>query len=954
MKRCQHQGAGQVYSWGSGEMGQLGFPSLESLPKDQDGYPYQPRAALIPFPQRVVEIAGGDGHTSAVTDTGKLYSWGASACGQLGHDDTDGMPKDVEGYPYQPVPLRVETLVSCAFIVAIACGDAHSVAICQEGRLYSWGGGGCGQLGHSETSKMPKDEDGCPYQPTPRIVDSLRPYHISSIACGKAHTVAVSEPGRIFTWGAGACGQLGHPDTNSFPSDEDGYPFQPVPREVEELSPFKIVDTACGDVHTLALTDTGHLYSFGGGSYGQLGVNSVEKMPVDADNCPYLPTPRLVETLSNVIKLACGDSHSLTINKEGRVYCWGANSCGQLGISMENRSIEKDQDGIPHISIPEKIDQLLEFTIVDIACGEAHSLAVTSTGDLYSWGACSCGQLGLDGCDTMPVDNDGYPYQPVPTLVTNGFTSRPILKVACGGVHNLAITQSDHTLAECLANLFENAAELHADIAFCLEGGEFVCAHMCILKARCLVLYEFTRDRLATSPISGKVELLLENGDCRLVPGVQVDAKKNAFYDFLAFLYSSKLTAFHGPKSPPMSHILAVYHLAGRFQVHALLPQFRQAVRRQLAKKNPPDGSGVHSHLIDMSRALTGPRTTFDHEGNDTSSDADDWKIFFLTNGEALVVDNDVYKETVTKGTLLDLSSSSDDDNGETHTQSLETEMLELLHDTETADVTLVIQNTDEGEPIKIKVHAGILASRSQYYKALFCNAFKETKDNEFILPEELTYPRISALLEYMYADKWVEDDFEFCQEMLSIADCFAVLDLKQLCERVLISHINVDNVCSFFELADKHHCKRLRTRCKHFITGPKFCLVMKTNGFAELPKELIVEACQSHKSQPAPSHPTEPAPGAAATSGSKSGQTQREKLQGDVAQDHGQRNRRYNDQGRTHGLPPNAISTNTGTARNPHALPAVGTLPVIISPREEDDPGSPDTPHYHSPRVTP
>eukprot|EP00913_Durusdinium_trenchii_P023954 g22496.t1 len=380
---------GDVHSWGSGEMGQLGFPLLEDATHaavvakrcaDQDGYPYEPTAGLIKaFKQvKICQIAGGDGHTAAVTVHGKLYSWGASACGQLGHCDTAHMPKDVEGYPYQPDVC----------IVQIACGDAHTVALSREGLLYSWGGGGCGQLGHSETSKMPKDEDGCPYQLTPRVVEHLRPHVVSSVACGKAHTIAVSQRGRMFTWGAGACGQLGHPDTSSFPSDEDGYPFQPVPREVDHLKDFKdgggmkrrwkptgrqwpagkrrrcederiVIATACGDVHTLALTDDGYVYSFGGGSYGQLG--DVLAMPVDADNCPYMPTPQLVFGLEGIVRLACGDSHSLTIDRDGRLYCWGANSCGQLGImNPDDPRIRKDPDGIPHLPTPAIVEALAD------------------------------------------------------------------------------------------------------------------------------------------------------------------------------------------------------------------------------------------------------------------------------------------------------------------------------------------------------------------------------------------------------------------------------------------------------------------------------------------------------------------------------------------------------------------------------------------------------------------
>jgi alpha-tubulin suppressor-like RCC1 family protein len=62
------------------------------------------------------------------------------------------------------------------------------------GLVFSWGGGGCGQLGHRDTVAMPKDEDGCPYQPVPRLVEDIT-CKVKHISCGKAHTVAVAEEG---------------------------------------------------------------------------------------------------------------------------------------------------------------------------------------------------------------------------------------------------------------------------------------------------------------------------------------------------------------------------------------------------------------------------------------------------------------------------------------------------------------------------------------------------------------------------------------------------------------------------------------------------------------------------------------------------------------------------------------------------------------------------------------
>jgi len=73
---------GCVYTWGSGEMGQLGYniKVITKMPKDREGYPYQPQPFMIEsLKDRIFQISGGDGHTVAIDVKGKVYSWGASA-----------------------------------------------------------------------------------------------------------------------------------------------------------------------------------------------------------------------------------------------------------------------------------------------------------------------------------------------------------------------------------------------------------------------------------------------------------------------------------------------------------------------------------------------------------------------------------------------------------------------------------------------------------------------------------------------------------------------------------------------------------------------------------------------------------------------------------------------------------------------------------------------------------
>jgi len=779
------------------------------------------------------------------------------------------MPKDVEGYPYQPIPLLVSSLQDVC-IVQIACGDAHTVALSRDGLLYSWGGGGCGQLGHSETSKMPKDEDGCPYQLTPRVVEHLRPHVVATVACGKAHTIAVSERGRMFSWGAGACGQLGHPDTSSFPSDEDGYPFQPVPREVDHLKDFKVIATACGDVHTLALTDGGFVYSFGGGSYGQLGVKDVLAMPVDADNCPYMPTPQPVFGLEGIVRLACGDSHSLTVDRDGRLYCWGANSCGQLGImNPDDPRIRKDPDGIPHLPTPAIVEALADQRIVDIACGEAHSLAVSATGNLYSWGACSCGQLGLGSCEGMPVDSDGYPYQPTPTLVT-GFRGQAVLKVACGGVHNLAITEPDQSLAMSLSTLVNS--ETLADVSFRSSEGSILYAHLCILKHNALSLHSYVMAQIEEGATSVAVD-----GEQQIPLVGLSNARREVLLDFMHYIYTLDIDAATMSLSS-FSAVLELYHLGDRFNLTHLLPKCRRLIRQQLGKQNlcrpgalnlfdRPSSVAARSALFrGYQEGATGEESpappSLGTPPDFSPGGGDGWGIFFLPTGQALVLDDVAYRETLARGTLLDLQDIEAPIKDEDATM-LEDHMRQMLTDKESCDVTLVAGV----EASEASAHKCVLASRSSYFRALFSSEFRERSEGRVLL-EDITFEQLMLLLNFIYADDWVVEDADFAFDMIPIADRFSVLDLKRLCERTLIGAMSVDNVARVFALADKYSCNRLRSRALLFMTdSANFHLVMKTASFAELDKVLILQILHSHKTAPAPAPlPSEPLPGNSAT----------------------------------------------------------------------------------------
>ncbi|XP_059190452.1 probable E3 ubiquitin-protein ligase HERC3 [Centropristis striata] len=189
----------------------------------------------------VCQVACGSQHSVALTKDGQVYTWGQDSRGQL------GLGKRKPG-TNSPQHLRC---LSAIPLVQIAAGGEQSLALSVSGGVFSWGRNHCGQLGLGHMTDR--------HTPTP--VHNLNMKKTIHISCGKDHTAVLTKDGAVFTFGSGQYGQLGH---NSFSN-------QPRPRLVAELWGAKVTKIACGRHHTLVMTDSKRLYSFGCGEQGQLG-----------------------------------------------------------------------------------------------------------------------------------------------------------------------------------------------------------------------------------------------------------------------------------------------------------------------------------------------------------------------------------------------------------------------------------------------------------------------------------------------------------------------------------------------------------------------------------------------------------------------------------------------------------------------------------------------------------
>ncbi|XP_073139948.1 PH, RCC1 and FYVE domains-containing protein 1-like isoform X2 [Henckelia pumila] len=392
-------GLGDVFIWG--ESSGDGVVGGGGLAKGDNSIDIKadnllPKALESTMVLDVNSIACGHRHAVLVTKQGEMFSWGEEVGGRLGH----GMEADTSQ------PKLVEAL-SGMRIGMVACGVYHTCAITLSGDLYTWGDGshGCGLLGHrSEASHwIPK-----------KVGGTIEGVQVSYISCGPWHTAILTSAGRLFTFGDGTFGALGHGNrcgTN-------------IPREVEALKGSRTIRVACGVWHTAAIVEvtsqssnsgqsdislSGKLFTWGDGDKGRLG---------HVENVPRL-VPECISSLAdtNFSRVACGNNLTVALTSSGRVYSMGSPANGQVGVP--------GSDGKTPTCIKGDIS---DSFVEEIACGSYHVAVLTSKGEVYTWGKGRSGQLGHG-------DNDD---RNTPTQV-NLLKDKQVKNIACGSNFTAAI-----------------------------------------------------------------------------------------------------------------------------------------------------------------------------------------------------------------------------------------------------------------------------------------------------------------------------------------------------------------------------------------------------------------------------------------------------------------------------------------------------------------------------------
>ncbi|XP_053688822.1 probable E3 ubiquitin-protein ligase HERC2 isoform X2 [Sabethes cyaneus] len=328
-----------------------------------------------------IHIAGGSKSLFIVSQDGKLYACGEGTNGRLGLGHNNNVPTP------RPVPILNQYVVKK---VAVHSGGKHAMALTLDGKVFSWGEGEDGKLGHGNRLTLEK----------PKLIESLRTKRIRDIACGSSHSAAITSSGELYTWGLGEYGRLGHGDNCT----------QLKPKLVTALQGHRVTQVACGsrDAQTLCLTEEGLVFSWGDGDFGKLGRGGSEGCSV----------PHQVDRLNGVgvIQIECGAQFSLALTKVGEVWTWGKGDYYRLGHGTDQ-----------HVRKPTPIQGLRGKKVIHVAVGALHCLAVTDNGQVFAWGDNDHGQQG----SSNTVVNKK------PNLVL-GLDGVFVNRVACGSSHSVA------------------------------------------------------------------------------------------------------------------------------------------------------------------------------------------------------------------------------------------------------------------------------------------------------------------------------------------------------------------------------------------------------------------------------------------------------------------------------------------------------------------------------------
>ena|GEM_PF-1569300 len=307
-----------------------------------------------------------------------LVCWGSDFSGELGN----GTIKGDQARANVVDTRQLEDGLSTRWR-SIDTGTNTSCGITVAGEGYCWGQLLTPNGFASVLTPTPIDISALPRGTTWSVISPGNGANYSS--CG------VTALGTAYCWGADTSGKLGNGPAPAQPS--------PFPVDISKLSPETTwTAISVGSTHACGLTSEGAAYCWGNDSGGRLGngtgLTAAQQSPSAVDVSKLPPGTKWTA-------ISAGFAHTCALTAEGKAYCWGTDTSGQLGNGALGATVSPgpvDMSALPQ-----------GLTFVQLSTGEQHTCALASDGSAWCWGLRASGRLGdgsADGSAQSPVAVD--------------------------------------------------------------------------------------------------------------------------------------------------------------------------------------------------------------------------------------------------------------------------------------------------------------------------------------------------------------------------------------------------------------------------------------------------------------------------------------------------------------------------------------------------------------------
>lgn len=378
--------SGEVFCWGAGrsnkaETGLMGYQSQQSCPLNVHGCyfaslkqhrrffdeeswnpyfissksiglmdqirPIDPSTAFLP-PNKATSISAGEFHSLAIFDGGKVTGWGSNQYLQI---------LDHEG-----------TILGLSDVIQVASGGEHSLALRADGTVVGWGGASAKTVGRVDKAFA--------VQPPKGLANVIQ------IAAGGSHSLALTKDGNVVGWGTkiGVLGEdfqqatvpkhlkniikIGAIAYGSWSISENGDITTWGKWDKHQVPPKKIPkvkDLAFGWYHGMALLEDGKLTSWGKGQNGKTDLGFRQR-----DEYAQATLPK---ELKSTVQISAGGWHSMALDSDGKVFCWGAGADNREGKDEKKQPTNEFKQATAPKNLPK---------IGAISAGLVHSMALSA------------------------------------------------------------------------------------------------------------------------------------------------------------------------------------------------------------------------------------------------------------------------------------------------------------------------------------------------------------------------------------------------------------------------------------------------------------------------------------------------------------------------------------------------------------------------------------------------